>query len=344
MGERDLMKLRRLAGLDALRAIAALTVFAGHALSLGPAVSRVTFAGVTMFFVLSGYLLYRPFVVASRAGASVDVGIYFVRRFLRIAPAYVVALVGISVLTTGMLPGDPIGHLLMVDTAPIGVAWTLRIEAWFYLVLPLLAAAIARYSPEEQPSLLISIASLSIIAGVLFVVAAQAEGTVADSVQLQQLPFYLWAFIPGMFLATIEVDRPSALAQLRSRRWLGLAAGLLIAGGVLDLNLPFLLNGRDAVLTSVGAAILVGAALTQELGRWTRPAVIGGALSYAFYLWHVDVVAVLNNMSLIGGLEAFAVTAVIAAMSYVLVERHGLRLASAIERRMRAARAASTGV
>jgi peptidoglycan/LPS O-acetylase OafA/YrhL len=327
------MKPQRLAGLDALRAIAALTVFVGHAFDVGLPISRVTFAGVTTFFVLSGYLLYRPFVVASRNGRSVHLGLYFVRRFLRIAPAYVVALVGISILTTGRLPDDLLGHLLMADTAPIGVAWTLRIEAWFYLVLPLLAAAIATCSPERQPSLLVSIAALSLIAGVLFVVAAQAVGNVADTVQLQQLPFYLWAFIPGMLLATIEADRPSALGRLRSRRWLGLAAGLLIAGAVLDLAVPFLLNGRDAVLTSGGAAILVGAAIPQDLGRFTRPAVVGGALSYAFYLWHVDIVRLLDNLTVVGGFEAFAVTVAIAAMSYFLIERYALRMALVVERR-----------
>ena len=65
------MGTQRQASLDGLRTIAALTVFLGHAFALSAGFTRVTFAGVTMFFVLSGYLLYRPFVKAARLGKSI---------------------------------------------------------------------------------------------------------------------------------------------------------------------------------------------------------------------------------------------------------------------------------
>jgi peptidoglycan/LPS O-acetylase OafA/YrhL len=200
-----------------------------------------------------------------------------------------------------------------------------------------LAAVVGAHSPERQPSILVSIAALSIIGGVLFAFAAQIAGSPADSLQFQQLPFYLWAFIPGMLVATIEADHPEVLGQLRNRRWLGLAVLLLVVGGLLDLNVPFLVDGRDAVPTSIGAAILVGAAIRQNLGRFTRPAIVCGALSYAFYLWHVDVIGLLDDVSLIGAMEAFGVTAVIAALSYVLVERTALRVALSIEVRVQTA-------
>ncbi len=116
--------------------------------------------GVVLFFTLSGFLLYTPFVASIlRGGRGSDVRRYYRNRLLRIVPAYVVILLVCAlVLQSVLLPGggngalhDPSALLLSAlfvqnyhpDTILVGIgpAWSLNVEVVFYLVLPLLALA-----------------------------------------------------------------------------------------------------------------------------------------------------------------------------------------------------------
>src|SRR5688500_10004216 len=123
---------RRYAALDGLRGIAALTVFAVHVwiyqlpntveLRRDSWEKLLLFEGrvaFVMFFVLSGYLLYRAFARAAigRSGA-VAIRSYLTRRAARIVPAYYLALIGTLVLLTAA--GDVPGRRL-VDAAQVPV-------------------------------------------------------------------------------------------------------------------------------------------------------------------------------------------------------------------------------
>jgi peptidoglycan/LPS O-acetylase OafA/YrhL len=164
----------RLGGIDGLRAIAALSIVVFHVwryaspsggqFSLGP-FDRIFGhlpVGVTLFFTLSGFLLYRPFAAAIlRAQPRPSIGRYLRNRALRILPAYWVILVitGVvlqttflrtseSVVRTGSLLSEPTvllrDALLVQNYSPsslltgIGPAWSLAVEVVFYVVLPLL--------------------------------------------------------------------------------------------------------------------------------------------------------------------------------------------------------------
>src|SRR4051812_8429119 len=96
------MPRSRSAPLDGLRALAALSVLAYHSLlataGLGAASGALHF-GVPVFFVLSGLLLYRPFVAARMDGAPPPrLRSYAVRRAARIVPAYWTALLALGAL------------------------------------------------------------------------------------------------------------------------------------------------------------------------------------------------------------------------------------------------------
>src|SRR5437764_1125789 len=106
---------RRAAGLDGLRALAALSVVCFHVwLYRFPDPTRIRRTGVfddvlsdfrlglILFFVLSGYLLYRGFARAAlRRDAPVDLGLYALRRAARILPAYYLAMLGTLILLWG---------------------------------------------------------------------------------------------------------------------------------------------------------------------------------------------------------------------------------------------------
>ena len=109
------VRKRRAAAVDGLRAIAALsvvvyhawlytlpTVTAAHRDTLGDQVIHELRLGLVLFFVLSGFLLWRPFVAAAR-GRRPRPGTreYLVRRGARVLPAYYLALAGSVLLLWG---------------------------------------------------------------------------------------------------------------------------------------------------------------------------------------------------------------------------------------------------
>src|SRR3954471_15214813 len=154
--------------LDALRAIAAFAIVFTHAASvtnfnsdnwLGQFTARLNI-GVALFFLLSGFLLYRPFVAARHQGRpTVRIRDYARRRVLRIVPAYWVALTLLA-LWPGLVAfwagpwwrSYAFTQIYFKDgviSQGIFPAWSLCIEITFYLALPFLAAAIGRIARDR---------------------------------------------------------------------------------------------------------------------------------------------------------------------------------------------------
>ena len=157
--------------LDGLRAAAAGAVLlthvgglTGYTLTGTPAswvLSRGD-VGVPIFFSLSGLLLYRRWAAAALAGGRAgSVAVYLRRRALRILPAYwAVVLIALPVLNPGAArhAWPWIQYLLLIqnyDSHPwwsgtgatgLAQAWSLVVEVSFYLVLPLLAAALTWFA------------------------------------------------------------------------------------------------------------------------------------------------------------------------------------------------------
>jgi peptidoglycan/LPS O-acetylase OafA/YrhL len=164
---------RRLPGIEGLRALAAASVLVYHVWRfaapdgrnadlgwLTPVMPHL-WHGVTLFFVLSGFLLYRPAVAAVLAGRPLpSVRRYLRNRALRILPAYWVILLITAFALQSFLVTDPatgarveglppsdllvVNLLFIQNYAPdtmftgIGPAWSLSVEVVFYLVLPLM--------------------------------------------------------------------------------------------------------------------------------------------------------------------------------------------------------------
>jgi peptidoglycan/LPS O-acetylase OafA/YrhL len=150
-------------GFDGLRAIAAMSVAVTHSTFIsgfnlrndtwGPYTARMDI-GVAVFFVISGFLLYRPFVLARVRGSSSPATLpYFRRRFLRIYPAFwlVVTLVLIVPSLHGLTHQTPsfgglVAHYTLTHIyfhehvlGPVQQSWTLATEISFYVFLPVWA-------------------------------------------------------------------------------------------------------------------------------------------------------------------------------------------------------------
>jgi peptidoglycan/LPS O-acetylase OafA/YrhL len=161
--------------MDGYRAVAALLVLLTHVAlasglvvrntALGPYLARAD-VGVSIFFLLSGFLLYRPFVVAHLEGRPAgSLGGYARRRALRIIPAYWFALTIVAFVLEAPAfhpPHEVVTHYLLlhpyfldqVTGGPIQQSWTLATEVGFYVFLPAWAWLVVRgrqrRSPERQ--------------------------------------------------------------------------------------------------------------------------------------------------------------------------------------------------
>ena len=101
--------------------------------------------GVTLFFVLSGFLLTRPFIRALREGTRVSVSHFYLARILRIVPLYYAVIFVAWLVSTNS--ADALRALMFVPVGfsilPFSVPWwSLCIEMQFYLVLPWLMLAL----------------------------------------------------------------------------------------------------------------------------------------------------------------------------------------------------------
>jgi peptidoglycan/LPS O-acetylase OafA/YrhL len=232
----------------AMRGLAAISVLLYHALfkayladrpdsPLAPYAAHLD-VGVPLFFLISGFVLYRPMAAARLAGRPpIDADAYGRRRIRRILPAYWVALV-VAGLAAASYPGYPaifsaqgipayFGFLQIYspDTAGggINVAWTLCVEVSFYAFLPLWALAlrrVARGAGVRSEFAALGCLFAASLAWQLFAVHSVADVNAfgASAARwIEPLPNFLDQFAVGMALAVASVhcERGAAMRLVR---------------------------------------------------------------------------------------------------------------------------------
>jgi peptidoglycan/LPS O-acetylase OafA/YrhL len=144
------MSVRRWPALDGLRGIAILFVLAAHSAVVNVYVAGQV--GVTLFFVLSGFLITYLLLDEVADSGGVDLKAFYARRALRLLPALLVYLVGIAFLMSVLGLGLPIWdmtwppalylanyvQILGQDLYAHRHLWSLAVEEHFYLVWPVL--------------------------------------------------------------------------------------------------------------------------------------------------------------------------------------------------------------
>ena len=319
-----------------MRAIAVLCVVLVHCAEFGGAWSESLAGrllahlniGVTIFFLISGFLLYRPFIAHRTSPAPPPgIGAYAKRRFLRIFPAYWLALTVLAVV-----PGLPsLGHVTLwpmytlTQTIPIhggpscsklivgcslAQTWSLGVELTFYLALPLYALAtewltrglsVGRWA-AAQAALLATLSAASIV--VQFVVLYPPPQWVGWTVTGNVFSFAL-----GMGLAIASVASSRGKARHRLSAVIGGRSGQLWAAAIaiyvaLCLWLPpssFVTEAGQLVVADLAfgvISLLLLAPVVFAEGRSGLPQRIAGAraiawlglISYGIFLWHYPVV------------------------------------------------------
>lgn len=327
---------------DLIRLVAALQVVYAHSTqwlgapwpgALWPTVPLLS--GVPIFFIVSGFLITGSLMRHPSLLA------YFRNRALRIYPALLVNLLGISLMlaTTGGL--DPsrfwgwLGTTLLVGSDqlslsilgytvfqsggfypvfPSGVLWTLPIELSFYLVAPLVISLSGRFRGAA-------------VLGALGLSLAYLAITSSNSAWPLHLPSYLWIFMIG---AAARVYWPVIRSGLEGRAVFWTAA-YLVAGFALQTG-DYVYQYQEfawqtAPLTTLMACAVLSCAFTAR--RLSARLLRSVDLSFGLYLWHMPVMWTFVGIGYFGGraaLISLLIALIIAAISWQVVERPALAL------------------
>jgi peptidoglycan/LPS O-acetylase OafA/YrhL len=327
----------RFPSFDGLRACAALAILFGHAAflsgytvlgHLGPWTTDL-YVGVTVFFVISGFLLYRPFVSADlEHRAAPHTPRFYRRRLLRIVPAYWVALT-----IVGLIPGlapHLFDHwakyyffLQVYSPSPdgIGPAWSLCVEMSFYLLIPFYALAMRRLMRNATAGRrirveLVVLLVLGILSAIDKEIWIQSNGTAP--MVISALPQYLLWFVLGMGLAVVSawaratqahVPVLAGIARHPGWCWLAALAVFVLYGAFTDVPADGLSWTQDQQMMQyllqalIAFLFVLPAVFTRPDGRGgvpgrfltTRGVAWLGLVSYGIYLWHVPVMSYAFN-------------------------------------------------
>lgn len=306
--------------------------------------------GVTLFFVLSGFLLARPFIKAIKSGERVSIGRFYVARLLRIVPLYYAAILVAWLVSANS--GSALKALLFIPVGfeifPFSVPWwSLCTELQFYLLLPWIMLAL-HYRVGRYVVVLAGLLWFTLHC-IYFLQPHWLGGL--NSHWLQSSLFGRgFAFLVGGLGCWFYMSRSFALVS-GSPRAVTLVAAMLLAAMVGLLQWYGLVGQKPALqnmpLYHDLEALLWAGLLLCSLGPlgWGRKMFINplfrhfGTISCSLYLVHVPLqfyliypvkaegaVALSDSRMLAAIVSSFLLSWVLAILCYWLIERPFLHL------------------
>ncbi len=299
---------QRLVGLDVLRGAAILLVLGHHPPGWGAAVEgypalrvwwRVGWAGVDLFFVLSGFLVGRLLFSEIKRTGTLGVRRFLARRAWKIWPPYLAFLCVIAAMLAW--EGRDLGALLpnlvhvqnysdAAQNGGWGHTWSLAVEEHFYLVLPLLLLLL-RDRMERLP-LVVGVVAAACLAGRIATVAAIPHQVAW--VHLWPTHLRIDSLMAGVLLAWLVTFRYDLVARLRPWRHAlpVVAAPCFLPALLYPIHTSVFQTTLGLSLLWVGSGCLVlwcyfaegGPLLRSRPARWLAWV---GAASYGIYLWHL---------------------------------------------------------
>ena len=313
-----ILPTRRLAGLDTLRALAVTlvvlhhyTLFVTHDDATFGWVGAMGWAGVDLFFALSGYLIGRQIFAALADPRGLSLGRFYARRLLRTLPNFY-AVAALYFLLPGFDGGAPLPVLWRLLTFTLNLslppgtafshAWSLCIEEQFYLALPAIALAAGAW----RGSMRLAWAGLALLvaAGMLWRSElwhrVVADGAAAENHYFKFIYYSTLCradeLLAGVALALARQHHPRLWRRLTSHGNGAAFSALVVLGVASGLFLHDRYAWAPTVfgypLLALGCALLIVAALSERsLLRDVRiPGAASLALwSYAIYLLHRQV-------------------------------------------------------
>ncbi|MEJ5026386.1 acyltransferase family protein [Brucella anthropi] len=291
----------RINGLDGLRTVAVMTVFAHHT---GLVPMHGGFIGVDIFFVLSGFLITSILVKERDTSRTISLIRFYFRRSARLLPALLFMLLGVTVYIALFRPPidmkwEVLPSLLYVmnwirafriyDAPLTGHTWSLAIEEQFYIVWPIIILMIWRFQMIRPLYAVVFITVVLISWRALLIWNGASSARVYTG-----LDTHADGLLIGAALAL--TDRSTA-HKIGKALWAPAAIYLTY----ILFSKPgsaFASHGIGFTFTALAAAVIIAKIVTAQGSFLTRILEISpirwlGRISYGFYLWHYPVIKVL---------------------------------------------------
>lgn len=310
----DLPHLPYRPDIDGLRAVAVVAVILCHA---GVPFMRGGFAGVDVFFVISGFLITQLLVPATRDHSWRALGEFFLRRARRILPALLVMMLVVT-LAAAMLfvPAELAGYGYYLKIASVMLAnvagwrggnyfdamasqlpllhlWSVAVEEQFYLVYPWLLLAVARFAPRHLRAAL----GLCLLASLALCLYCSSQLMAAN---YYLTPMRGWQLLVGACLALVPLP---PLARPGLREAVAASSLVVLAASFVWLRQDDSYPNAWALAPCLAAAGLLAAGRggrTRCLGPLeSRPVVFTGLVSYSLYLWHAPALTLFERYNLV---------------------------------------------
>lgn len=351
------MSSRYIPALDGLRALAVIAVVIYH---MNATALQSGLLGVTIFFVLSGYLITGLLIREWSTTKKINLPQFWLRRVRRLFPAIVFVLLGTIVLTGVFAPdmltklrNDIVAALLfftnwwyifqdvsyfeaMGAPSPVTHFWSLAIEEQFYLIWPpLLLLLFSKRVKKRHIQLGLLVAAIASAAAMAILYSPQADPSrVYYGTDTRAFSLLIGAFLAFEFPPT-RVNGHGRQGFTARDRKIALGVGSAALAGILVMMVavngysPFLYYGGIALLSLLAGALIITLADGRSpLARFfaLRPLVWIGKLSYSIYLWHYPLLLLMNPRNFTGETPWFAymgqalVILAVSAISYYVVE------------------------
>jgi len=307
----NLPERRRNTNLDALRAIAIFMVLGRHAgqaiallhASTGYTIywTRVAWAGVDLFFVLSGFLVSGLLFAGYQERRRIDVSRFYIRRGLKIWPAFY-TLIATGLLIDAVMPGHRFSTKGLLPELVFmqdyfhgiwGITWSLAVEEHFYLSLPLVLLLMIRRDSERPFAAIPYVVSVVAIFALVcrFAVGWQENGAIDPWICLFPTHLRMDGLMFGVLLSYYHTYRPDMFERIVSWRggWIVIATAVALLSTVPVENRNMHTWGFTVIY--LGAGALVAKAVAFEGPRPIRvmSSLLAriGLYSYSIYLWHM---------------------------------------------------------
>ena len=295
--------------LDILRCIAVITVILNHS-GESSFFARVGWIGVDLFFVLSGFLISGLLFSEYKKRHSISLKRFFIRRGLKIYPAFYAFLLLTGVIGELVLHSHPtsrqyLHEIVFIMNYEHGVwdhTWSLAVEEHFYIFLPLFLFILVKRSPNlENPFRSIPLAA-AVVAALCLIFRAASVFVGRPNFNMAYIGSHerMDALFCGVLIGYFYHFRPVVLDELMRPT----VNRVSIAAGSLGLLSFAYLYSRDSMfLATFGYSFLyLGFAGVLLLSLYVRGIFSGklawimelvgsvaayvGMYSYSIYLWH----------------------------------------------------------
>ena len=351
-------KKRYITSLDGLRAFAVIAVLLYH---MNVSWAKSGLLGVTIFFVLSGYLITGLLMAEWRETGNIDLPHFWLRRVKRLVPAIVTVIVVVAALSalfnhellTKMRPDIAPSLFFFTNwwyifrgisyfdalgaPSPLTHFWSLAIEEQFYLVWPVLLLIVFKIGGKKKLVRrgCLVLAAISAILMALLYTPGTDPSRVYYGTDTRAFSLLIGAWLSFTWPGQELTEERAAKVSKRNMILLdiaGVAALVVIVFIMVTVSgfSPFMYYGGIllvSILTAVVIAVLVHPRSKLAHVASAKPLVWIGKRSYGMYLWHYPIILFLMPQNHVGAfplwtyLLVIGLTIAVAALSYTFIEK-----------------------